>query len=225
MVGGLRPEILHCHTGLASRVTAMVNALARWPQIEVAWQVNEHCPAPHKAIFPGGVPGVRWIDDAPPSFMTRFEDRRTCDVYRPHPDSDGLYRRVLEALAGAPPRDGRAVAVCARFFRHQREASISALAVAAACCAKSAGCDEVFLMADAHRETLANWLAVYGIRAVLPRVPELRHDLDRNATDLLTFCSDWKHLLAADAIVTSAFDTALLHPARAAGTSIVQGYL
>lgn len=213
---------IRCHTGLASRVTAIVNALCRTNGIDFVWRVNAHCPARHEDVFPHGVPGVTFLSDGPPALMTRFEGGRTCDFYEPHPLAAEIYSRVVASLAGSPPLYRQHLAVCARFFRRRVQLAPAHLAAAVATEATRLGCDEVFLLADSHRSELAAYLAAVGVRSILPQCPELAHDMDRNAPDVLKFCSDWRHLLAAGSIVTHAQDTALLHPAMAVGTPLVQ---
>jgi hypothetical protein len=213
------PRIDHSY-GLGNRVTAIANALSRFDQIRFAWRENWHCPAPWRAVFPTGLPGVEFLDGTPPAFST-FWESKICGAWDAAGDrekANAAYAAILAAMTGQPWTH-TPLAVCARFFR-PHASSIEALVATIVAEAGTMGVSQVFLLADTHRQTLAAQLAAHGIQAILPRSAELIADRGRTPEQTLAFISDWKTMLAASRIIILSHRTDLHHPALAAGTPI-----
>jgi hypothetical protein len=210
--------IIHCHTGLAGRVTAIANGLACCGRVTFAWQKNAHCPVSHQLIFPHGIPGVTFLDAAPPAMMTRLDDCKTIDVFRAWWNGSLFYKQVLEAMTGVTYSAPHDLAIFARF--HRTGTDPDELADLAAHHAKNSGAKSIFLMTDYHRDRVARRMESHGFRVDFPLCQELHHDMDRHPADILNFCADWKQLLASKIIVAPQAPTGILHPAIAAETEI-----
>ena len=209
--------LVRCGWGLGNRVAAMANGLSYSPAgIEFSWKVNRHCPVRWEEVFPGGVPGVRFVD-APAGWATRFEGR-ICHEWAACGDrqrADAAYARIMEAMAGWPAMRPD-VAVVGRFFRKDGDPRFLGDVAAAAV---EPG-DAVFVFADRFREVIAGRLIGTGASITLPKAPELVEDLMRSREEVLTFLDDWATLMASGEIVAMDGPTSLLHPARAMGIPI-----
>lgn len=207
--------------GLGARVCAVANALSSGAgQVIFGWQENEHCPLPHRQVFPEGIAGVAFADPGPESGFTDWNGQ---PYFCWHGAADralanAAYGRIIRGMAGRS-RGSYPLAVHGRFHRclsgHPEALAAAAITAAAELAART-----LFLLTDRHRELIRRLLAHAGITAVLPASPELASDLARPAAEQLAFLDDWQTLLAARSIVALDGPTAILHPARAAGIPI-----
>jgi hypothetical protein len=214
---------IRCGFGIGGRVTAIANGLSRQAEIRFSWKVNRFLPLTHEQVFPGGIPGVEFLSDAPIGFVTRWEDGITADNYLAAGDPDqarAAYQTILAALAGDAMSEQPSVAVLGRFHRAP-QATPDALVSAAVGACRGIGAARVFLLSDLHRTELAAGLQAAGIDVAWSVSPELPEDLLRDPDALLSYLGDWKTLLVAGIIVATQGPTGILHPARAAGTPII----
>lgn len=207
---------VRCGFGLGNRVAAMANGLSRERKIGFVWRVNEHCPLGVEEVFPGGVPGVEFVD-APPAMATIWDGRRChdWDAAGDRTAAARAYSAIVEAMAGRATFAPDA-AVCGRFFRAHGDAG--ALGDFASRLVWPGA--QVFVFADRHRAEIRRRLEGSGAAVCEPTAPELQADLARAAEDTRAFLNDWATLLAARLIVALDGPTSLLHPARAAGVPI-----
>lgn len=213
--------IVRCGMGLGNRVAAMANGLSRAAEIRFIWRVNQHCPAAHSDVFPQGIPGVEFVTDAPPNFSTKF-DGVWCYEWAAAGDrkqANLAYAEIMRAMVGQPMPDAPEVAILGRFHRNPSADPIT-LADAAIRLHGRYRWDRAFVLADMHREAIAERLRVAGFDAVQPRCAPLAADLQRTREDVLDYASDWATLLAARHIIALDGPASALHPARAAGVAI-----
>ncbi len=207
--------------GLGARLTAIANGLSAGRKVRFGWAVNEHCPLPHRTVFPEGIFGVEFTEpegdccftdwNAQPFFSWNgAADRALADL---------AYGRIMAAMAGEAWASCR-VGICGRFLRNPQALPLP-LADAAASAALECGTKEVFLLADDFLNTLAWRLEERRIRTIYARCNPLASDLARDHLGTYLFLSDWKTLLACQTIVALDGPTCLLNPARAAGRKIV----
>jgi hypothetical protein len=213
---------VRCGMGLGNRVAAMANGLSRSAEIRFVWRVNSHCPAAHADVFPAGIPGVEFVDSAPPAMATRWGPAWCYDWHAAadRTAADAAYQRIIHSLAGRPLPDAPEVAILGRFHRNPAGDPIR-LADAAMRLHSSFRWDRVFLLSDMHRETIAARLAQGGLQAVMPSCGPLATDLQRSRSDVLAYASDWLTLLSARYIVALDGPASALHPARADGRRII----
>lgn len=210
--------IIRCGFGIGNRVATMANALSRHDQIQFSWKVNSMLPMTHRQVFPDGIEGVEFLDDAPRGFATRWERHVPGESWEAAGDrarADAAYGRIMEAMAGAPSPDPPPVAIIARFWRFP-EADAVALAEEAACHGR-----QVFLLADSRRDIIARHLAWVGSSAVMPAGGEMAGDMDRTPASCLAYMGDWKTATLAETIITHLRETSVTYPARARGARIV----
>lgn len=207
--------------GLGARVTTLANAMSSGRFVRFGWDINEHCPLPHADVFPTGIPGVEFTDPAFDAGFTEWNTRPffSWDGAADRTLANAAYTTILAAMAGQPWSRFR-LAICARFFRNP-PASPQALAEQALRTALATGIHCLFLMADRHRAEIAHTLACGGVSVISAATPELTADLARTPAETRLFLGDWKTVLAAQTIVALDGPTCLLHPARAAGRSLI----
>jgi hypothetical protein len=208
--------------GLGNRVAAMANGLSRSGQIRFVWRVNVHCPAGHTDLFPDGIPGVSFVDSAPPAIATRWGGAW---CYEWHAAADRhaanlAYGLIMSAMVGTPMWRAPEVAILGRFHRNQHADPI-ALADAAIRSHGKYRWDQAFVLSDLHRGAIAARLGQAGFDAVLPESRELVADLDRTRADVLDYACDWATVLSARRIIALDGPASALHPARAAGIEII----
>lgn len=214
--------IVRCGMGLGNRVAAMANGLSRAAEIQFVWRVNEHCPAAHTDVFPSGVPGVKFLTDAPPNFATRFGELwcYDWDAAGDRSAANAAYAEIMAAMGGTPMWRAPEVAILGRFHRNPGADPI-ALADAAIRLHGRFRWDRAFVLSDLHRGGIAARLARAGFEAAQPESRELVADLDRTREDVLDYACDWATLLSASRIIALDGPASALHPARAAGIEII----
>lgn len=209
--------LVRCGFGIGNRVAVIANALSRHDRIQFSWKVNSMLPLPHRQVFPAGIEGVEFLDDAPRGFATRWERHVPGESWEAAGDrarADAAYGRIMEAIAGEFVADPP-VAIIARFWRFF-DADAVALAEEAARHGR-----QVFLLADSRRDTIARHLAWVGSSAVMPAGGEMAGDMDRTPASCLAYLGDWKTATLAETIITHPQETSVTYPARARGARIV----
>jgi hypothetical protein len=169
-------------------------------------------------VFPDGIPGVRFCDPEGDCGLTPWNDQPyfAWDGAACRPTADRAYAAIMSAMTGTA-WESFDLGVCARFFRRP-QTTPDALAAHLRHTASRLGIRRVFLLADSHRREIAALCP--DLEIILPRCPELAHDLHRPKDATRTFIDDWKTLLACPHIVAPDGPTTMLHPARAAGLQI-----
>lgn len=213
------PTRIQCAFGLGNRVAAIAHALSWVSEIEFAWRINWQCNATHQQVFPHGIPGVTFVDDAPSGFTSRLHGTRV-HLWGAGQDPDSVastYKVVMNALLGdavEPPE----AAIIARLHRFRVDPLEAAISMADA--AAREGISGVFVLSDSHRQLIARVLTERGIKVVLPLHPEMGFEQDRTPERLAAFCPDWKTSLSAGKIISVGGVSTLLYPAMADGKQV-----
>lgn len=215
--------LIRCGFGLGNRVAAMANGLSRHPDgIRFAWRINEHLPLPWLYVFPDGLPGVHMETDEPFGSCTRWGDRSSIewDAAADRALANAAYSKIIAAMAGEAMANPPALAICGRFHRnptaHPQDLSATAIREATRLME-----DRVFVFSDLHRDEISAALTAAGIQPVQPTCQPLVDDMQRSPVDLLRYLGDLKTLLAAKTIIAADGPASALHPARAAGKTII----
>lgn len=213
------PLVLTVRDGLGGRVASMANGLSSGRALAFGWAVNADCPLPHEVVFPNGIQGVTFTEPDGDCELTDWNGQPffSWSAAADRPTANAVYARIMQAMCGAA-REVFSLGVCVRFFRNPH-VTVAGLAAHVRAVAGELNCGRVFVMADRHREALAE--ALPGLALRFPECGELTADLARTEGDTLSFISDWKTLLAAHWIVAPEGVTTMLHPARAAGVRII----
>jgi len=214
--------IIRCGFGIGNRVAMIANALSREDRIQFLWRVNPVLPLTHGQVFPNGIEGVEFLDDAPRGFATRWEREVPGESWEGAGDrarANEAYARIMAAMAGEAMPDPPPVAIIARFWRFP-DADPAALAKAAAIHGRHVF-RRVFLLSDSRRYLIGEHLGWEGASVYFPRGGEMAGDLDRTPESTLAYLSDWKTATAAEVIVTHQQETSVTYPARARGARIV----
>jgi hypothetical protein len=211
--------IIYCGFGLANRVSAMANALSRFDRIKFSWKINHECNLPLRDVFPNGVLGVEFIENAKPAHATSW-DGRLCSSWDSAYDRQkaiAAYRTIMDSMAGEMG-EPEPFALCCRF--HYAGFDVKSVLEKTLFVAETHGFKKLFLLADSRRAELSSRLLEHGIESVLPSSSEMASDFDRTYEDQCRFLSDWKRFTGASVIVANPPVSGLIHPARSFGAKI-----
>ncbi len=203
--------LIRCGFGLGNRVAAIAHGLTMFDMMEFAWRVNDQCPASHRDIFPDGITGVEFIDNAPIGYASKMNGKRIhdCDFLPSSDKKRSAFRTVIEAMTGDAYHRPQC-AIVARFHRFPINPKESSETLAGEAARLNVG--SCFILADSHRSTIAEALVRNGIDSIFPESPEMTRDMDRDAEGVVRFCSDWKTALSAKHILSVGGKSSLLFP-------------
>lgn len=190
--------------GLGSRVTIIARAIALDAAPKVDWIINDFCPFGHRLVFPNGIPGVEMFDSEPNGrFGYLWPASAAPAQLRP------AVARIFAAMEIPEPEP---LELGILFRGHHPEATGTlAEFIAEIQRAADSSWGPIAVLADSCREEIA---AALGSRAIAQQSPPMAHDLDRTATGVREYLTEWPRLLACHRVVTNCPGSAILWPAH-----------
>ena len=188
--------------GLGSRVTIIARAIALDAAPTVDWVINDSCPFGHHLVFPNGIPGVEMFDSEHAGrFGYLWRQTAAPAALRP------AVARIFAAMETTEPEPLE----LGILFRGHHPASTGTLAefLAEIKRAADASWGPITVLADSCRDEIA---AALGGRAIAQKSPPMTHDLDRTATGVREYLTEWRRLLACRRVVTNCPGSAILWP-------------